>query len=266
MKSTCKRDIMRIKGIIPSNSIPTILLGETACFFDVDGTLANIKKRPELVTIPLEIKQVLCELSANAGGALALVSGRPVVELDNLSAPLHGPAAGIHGAERRDAHGGFYHVALPPHIARVLTRELKKAITAFDGCYIEEKGVAFALHYRQGMHHRDAIMTLAQDLVKCYPELVLQSGKCVVELKPVGVDKGAAIAAFMQEAPFVGRMPLFIGDDLTDEAGFKQVNALQGISIKVGPGATVARYHLDDVNRVYRWILTLAKKTKKSFY
>ncbi|MEN3259301.1 trehalose-phosphatase [Sodalis endosymbiont of Spalangia cameroni] len=249
----------------PSDSIPPIVLAETACFFDVDGTLAGIETRPEWVTIPGDIKQALCDLSDAAGGALALVSGRPVAELDSLSAPLRGPAAGVHGAERRDARGAFHRVALSGTIATALARELKQAIAAFDGCHVEEKGVAFALHYRQGEHYRDRILALAQDMVTRYPELVLQPGKCVVELKPAGVDKGAAIAAFMQEPPFVGRTPLFIGDDLTDEAGFKQVNALQGISIKVGPGTTVARYHLDDVSQVHRWILTLAKQQENHF-
>lgn len=187
-----------------------------------------------------------------------------MAELDSLSAPLRGPAAGVHGAERHDARGEFHRVALSGTIATALARELKQAIAAFDGCHVEDKGVAFALHYSQGEHYRDRILALAlalaQDMVTRYPELVLQPGKCVVELKPAGVDKGAAIAAFMQEPPFVGRTPLFIGDDLTDEAGFKQVNALQGISIKVGSGTTVARYHLDDVSQVHRWILTLAKQ------
>jgi len=103
-------------------------------------------------------------------------------------------------------------------------------------------------------------LALAESVVSRYPELALQPGKCVVELKPLGVSKGEAIKAFMKEAPFAGRTPLFIGDDLTDEAGFIQVNALQGISIKVGPGETAAHYHLKDVAAVHRWIMSLVKQ------
>ncbi|CRL45230.1 Trehalose-6-phosphate phosphatase [Sodalis glossinidius str. 'morsitans'] len=245
-----------------SDSIPPIMLADTAWFFDVDGTLAGIETRPEWVTIPANIKEALCKLSDAANGALALVSGRPIAELDTLSAPLRGPAAGVHGAKRRDARGDLHRVALSAPLAAALAQELKQAITAFDGCHVEEKGVAFALHYRQGPQHQESILALAQDVVTRYPELVLQPGKCVVELKPACVDKGAAIAAFMQEAPFAGRTPLFIGDDLTDEAGFKQVNVLRGITIKVGPGNSVARYHLDDVDQVHQWILTLVEKQK----
>ncbi|XOD70289.1 MAG: trehalose-phosphatase [Sodalis sp. (in: enterobacteria)] len=212
-----------------------------------------------MVTIPKNIKQALCKISNAANSALALVSGRPIAELDNLIAPLYAPTAGIHGADRRNARKELYRELLPEHIASRLAQELKQAIALFDGCYLEEKRIAFALHYRQGEHYRDKILALAQDQVKRYPKLVLQAGKCVVELKPAGIDKGTAIAAFMQESPFTGRIPLFIGDDLTDESGFKQVNALGGITIKVGPGPTLARYHLDDVNQVHQWILMLAK-------
>lgn len=114
--------------------------------------------------------------------------------------------------------------------------------------------MAFALHYRQAPQYQQAIETLADSLVARFPELVQQPGKCVVELKPRGVNKGAAINDFMQLPPFAGRIPVFIGDDLTDEAGFDVVNAMDGISIKVGSGATAARGRLADVDAVYRWL------------
>ncbi|WP_410015423.1 trehalose-phosphatase [Sodalis sp. C49] len=243
-----------------SDSLPPIPLDTFACFFDVDGTLAPIEKRPELVSIPDNIKQTLYAISSVGGGAVALVSGRSLTELDALSAPLHGPAAGVHGAERRDARGEIHRTDLSPELAMKLERELTQAIAAFPGCHVEAKGMAYALHYRQAPQYQDAIMAVAETFARRYAELALQPGKCVVELKPKGVDKGAAIQAFMQESPFAGRTPLFIGDDLTDEAGFIQVNALNGISIKVGPGATAARYHLDDVGHVHLWLLSLLKQ------
>ncbi len=243
-----------------SDSLPPILLTGTACFFDLDGTLAGIEQRPELVSIPDEIKQALCDIFTATGGALALVSGRTLNELDALSAPLHAPAAGVHGAERRDAQGTIHRIELSPSVAANLQQQLTQAIAAMPGCHVEAKGMAFALHYRGAEQFRDGILAVAQDFTRRYPELALQPGKCVVELKPRGVNKGEAIKAFMNEAPFSGRTPLFIGDDLTDETGFTQVNALNGITIKVGPGKTEARYHLVDVGKVHLWLLSLVKQ------
>ena len=100
--------------------------------------------------------------------------------------------------------------------------------------------MAFALHYRQAPQYEDALMTLAQRITQIWPQMALQQGKCVVEIKPKGTSKGEAITAFMQEAPFIGRTPVFLGDDLTDESGFAVVNRLGGMSVKIGTGATQA--------------------------
>jgi len=243
-----------------SEPLPPIPLKSSALFFDLDGTLAGIEKRPELVSIPDDVKQALIEVLSLTEGALALVSGRALHELDALCAPLKCPAAGVHGAERRDASGNIHRTELSAMLRAKLGTELNLAIAAYPGCHVEGKGMAYALHYRQAEIFADEILALAESFTRRYPELALQPGKCVIELKPRGVDKGAAINAFMQEAPFAGRMPLFIGDDLTDEAGFMQVNALGGVSIKVGPGETTARYHLDDVGKVHQWLLSLIKQ------
>ncbi|UVK77318.1 MAG: trehalose-6-phosphate phosphatase [Sodalis sp. Fle] len=242
------------------DSIPPTSLATTSYFFDLDGTLANIEKLPKQVAIPKNIIQALCHLSDVTNGAMALISGRPIAELDTLSAPLHGPVSGIHGAERRDANNVLHRKILPKSLSALISKELNQTITAFSDCYVEDKGMAFALHYRQDERSKAHILAFAQHFIKRYPQLVLQPGKCIVELKPAGVDKGTAIRTFMHEAPFAGRTPLFIGDDLTDEAGFQQVNALQGISIKVGPGSTIARYHLEDVSQVHQWLKELAKQ------
>ncbi|XBS68395.1 trehalose-phosphatase [Acerihabitans sp. KWT182] len=226
----------------------------------MDGTLAGIETRPEWVSIPDEVKQALAELLSLTQGAVALVSGRSLDELDALCAPLIFPAAGVHGAERRDAAGQVHRIELSQALLSALGAELRQAIAAYPGCHVEEKGIAYALHYRQGEKFAEDILALAEMFTHRYPELSLQAGKCVVELKPRGVDKGGAISAFMREAPFVGRTPLFIGDDLTDEAGFYQVNALGGVSIKVGSGETAARYRLDDVGKVHQWLLSLVKQ------
>lgn len=234
---------------------PTLISGQRyAFFFDVDGTLAAIQSRPEAVFIPEQVIAQLQHLSACSQGALALVSGRPIEQLDALAAPWHGPAAGVHGAERRDANGQMQRISLPSGVEQALRSELQNAMALWPGTQLEIKGMAFALHYRQAMQHEQDVMRLAEQSVKRYPGLALQPGKCVVEIKPVGIDKGAAIDDFMQQAPFAGRTPVFIGDDLTDEKGFLAVNACKGISVKVGEGSSQAHYRLHDVDAVYGWL------------
>lgn len=225
-----------------------------AFFFDVDGTLAAIKPRPDEVSIPAQALDDLKRLAHRCEGAVALISGRPIDQLDALASPLVLPMAGVHGAERRDSEGHITRIALDPDTVRTLNRELTPALAALPGTTLESKGMAFALHYRQAPEHQQAVEQLAEACVARFPELVQQPGKCVVELKPRGVNKGAAIDDFMQQPPFAGRVPVFIGDDLTDEAGFTTVNALDGISIKVGAGPSNARGHLSDVAAVYVWL------------
>lgn len=233
---------------------PTLSSGQYAFFFDVDGTLAAIQSRPEAVFIPEQVIAQLQRLSALSQGALALVSGRPIEQLDALAAPLHGPAAGVHGAERRDAEGNLHRISLPAEVEQPLRTELQAAMAAWPGTQLEIKGMAFALHYRQAMQHEQDVMRLAEQSVKRFPGLALQPGKCVVEIKPAGIDKGAAIGDFMQQSPFAGRTPVFIGDDLTDEKGFLAVNERQGVSVKVGEGFSQADYRLSDVDAVYGWL------------
>ncbi len=228
--------------------------GHYAFFFDVDGTLAAIQSRPDEVFIPGPVIASLQRLARLSDGAVALVSGRQMSELDALAAPLHFPLAGVHGAERRDASGRIERLSLPADVADSLSALLEEAIAKMPDTQLETKGMAFALHYRRAEHYQQAIIALAQEMTARFPMLQLQPGKCVVELKPKGVNKGAAIKAFMQQAPFTGRTPVFIGDDLTDEAGFETVNMLGGISIKVGAGATKARCRLPDVEGVYHWL------------
>ncbi|KOC88793.1 trehalose-phosphatase [Winslowiella iniecta] len=237
-----------------SEGFPSLSGGLYAFFFDVDGTLAAIKPRPDEVSIPASVRRTLQSLSALSHGAVALISGRPVEQLDGLAAPFHAPLAGVHGAERRDATGELHRISLPDEVVKQLHETLSSNINNWPGTQLETKGMAFALHYRQAEHYQPQILQLAESMVKRFPMLALQPGKCVVELKPKGIDKGAAIRAFMQEAPFAGRIPLFIGDDLTDEAGFRVVNAMNGLSVKVGEGSSDARFRLKDVDEVYSWL------------
>ena len=228
-----------------------------AFFFDIDGTLAPLAAQPEDVTIAPEVRENLERLAARCEGALALVSGRTIQQLDALVAPLTLPLAAVHGAECRNLQGEITRNALPADTAASLTAELERAVDLLAGSRLENKGMAFALHYRQAPWHQRTIEQLAQSLASRFPELVVQPGKCVVELKPRTVNKGAAIETLMQQPPFAGRTPVFLGDDDTDEAGFQRVNAMKGISVKVGEGKSVAQQRLTDVDAVHRWLAQL---------
>lgn len=242
---------------------PPVLPGHYAFFFDLDGTLAEIKPHPDLVAIPATVLQKLHQLSQMTEGAVALISGRSMAELDQLARPYRFPLAGVHGAERRDIHDQTHIVSLPDALIQALQVQLSSALAELPGTELEAKGMAFALHYRQAPQHEAAVLALATAIANAHPELALQPGKCVVELKPKGINKGAAIAAFMATPPFNGRTPVFIGDDLTDEAGFRVVNQAGGIAIKVGPGETVAEWRLADVASVWQWISDIANQQQQ---
>lgn len=240
-------------------SAPPLLSGELAFFFDMDGTLAEIKPHPDQVTIPPAVRSLLQKLSSMNNGALALVSGRSMAELDKFATPFRFPLAGVHGAERRDINGNTHVVTLPAELMTLLHQALEQALAKMPGTELEPKGMAFALHYRLAPEYEQQVLQLAQTLVQQHDELALQPGKCVVEIKPKGINKGAAVAAFLSEAPFAGRTPVFIGDDLTDEAGFHTVNALNGVSIKVGQGETQAKWRLASVQEVHAWLEELVQ-------
>ena len=226
-----------------------------AVFLDVDGTLLRIAATPADVRVPERVVGVLGRLHARLGGALALVSGRRIADLDALFAPLELPAAGTHGAERRDAsgrwHGRDYTLQLAP------ARELLSAwAVAHPGALLEDKGAALALHYRAIPELEDeARRAAAAACASAGPEFHVQAGKRVLEIKADTVGKGGAIEQFMSEPPFLGREPVFLGDDLTDEDGFEVVNRLGGHSIAVGVRRdTCARWHLGDETEVLQWL------------
>ncbi len=239
------------------NDRPETDVRRCAFFFDVDGTLAHIQPRPELVFIPPRVLAALEQLHAG-DIPVAVISGRPLSQLDALLAPLRLPAAGIHGAERRTADGRLQQLALDVEVFHDIEQALVRACAEHPGLRLENKGVAFALHFRLAPELEETARALAEAFVERYGEvLALQPGKCVFELKPRGASKGEVIRAFMQEAPFLGRLPVFVGDDRTDEAGFEVVNQLGGLSIKVGGGETLATQRLDSVDAVGAWLGTL---------
>ncbi|HEX2650361.1 MAG TPA: trehalose-phosphatase [Burkholderiales bacterium] len=230
-------------------------LGEGwAYFLDIDGTLLDLAEHPRAVRVSVALP-LLERLLTAAEGAVALISGRSVDDIERLFYPLVFPIAGQHGTERRTAEGLLLRHAPPlEHLGRAAS-ELVRFTAAHTELVVENKGMALALHYRRAPELRDLVehemRTLAASLGDAFE---LQEGKLVFELKPSGKNKGSAIAEFMREAPFAGRLPVFIGDDLTDEHGFEVVNELGGHSVKVGPGPSRARWRLADSSAVREWL------------
>jgi trehalose 6-phosphate phosphatase len=227
-----------------------------ALFLDVDGTLLEVAATPESVYVSEGLKVLLNELSDRLDGALALISGRTIEDLDRLFAPLRFCASGVHGAERREANGRIVRAAIEHGNLREAHGELSSFVQAHEGLLLEDKSFALALHYRLAPHLEEAVHTMMQSIVErlgC--EYVLQPGKRVFEIRPAAWSKGTAVRSFLQEAPFAGRAPVYIGDDVTDEHAFEAVNDLEGLSVRVGnPMATQAKYRLPHVAGVHTWL------------
>lgn len=227
---------------------------EWAYFLDVDGTLIDFADSPGGAHVDDALLGLVARLHHACGGALALVSGRTLADLEQRLGSVRIPLAGQHGLERRDAAGRRHAHATPPAAKRELRHRLDALVARHPGLLLEDKGLTLALHYRRAPALAAWLHRLLAGWVAAADGLQLQKGKRVLEIKPTGFDKGSAIAEFMAEAPFRGRAPVFIGDDVTDEHGFARVNLLDGHSIKVGAGRTAARYRLPDVAAVRGWL------------
>lgn len=234
----------------------------SALFVDVDGTLLEIAPRPELVQVPHDLPELLARLAAARDGALALVSGRRLADLDRLFRPWRGAAAGLHGVEIRRPDGS----CLPGENAgdrgaAAAIDRLRPRLFGWasqrPGVAIEDKGRALALHYREAPERAAEIGEFTAGLLRevggC---LRLIAGTMVVELLPRSCGKDGAIAAFLAEPPFYGRRPVFLGDDVTDEDGFAEVNRRGGLSIRVGARKleTAAVYQLPTVAETLHWL------------
>jgi trehalose 6-phosphate phosphatase len=239
---------------LPQTTLPAYSPG-WAVFLDIDGTLLEHVERPDAVRADAALGRLLVGLAEATGGALALISGRPVAELDALFAPLRLPVAGQHGVERRDAHGTVHRHEFSLGPLRRAALELAEFAARRPGLLLEDKELSLALHYRLAPEHAESAReAVNRALVALGPGFEMQSGKLVFEIKPGGRDKGTAIEEFLAEAPFAGRLPVFIGDDATDEYGFAIVNRRGGHSIKVGPGVTIARWRVSGAEAVRRWL------------
>lgn len=233
-------------------------LDRAALFLDVDGTLVDIAPTPDAVRVPGGLPLLLRHLHDRMGGALALVSGRPISEIDELFAPVVLPAAGIHGAEIR-LHGPVERIVEGFEQGPAMRAAVAAFAARHPGLRVEDKGAALALHYRGAPALEVPVERFAGELARRF-RLHLQAGKCVVELKASPRTKGDALRRMMLAAPFAGRVPVMIGDDLTDEHGFEAARELGGLALRVGaadrPSAATLRIPapLDLRRRLAEWI------------
>ena len=237
--------------LMPDDVLPPFS-SDTALFLDFDGTLVELAAQPELVHVPPALGATLAALSWKLNGALALVSGRRLIDLDTFLAPLKLPAAGEHGASRRDASGAL--TSAPTTDLRRVLLAAKQLQSAYPGLKLEPKNHAISLHYRHAPELETLCLQVMRDAVAGSTGLDLIQGKFVIDVKPAGISKGTAIAAFMGEAPFAGRVPLFAGDDVTDEAGFFEVRRMGGRGVKIGAGPTLAHHRCAGVTELLGWL------------
>lgn len=239
----------------PGNVPPADGLNRWALFLDLDGTVLDIAETPGGVRADPAVRGLIARLYRRLGGALALISGRRVIEVDRLFPRLRLPVAGLHGLERRDAQGVLHRQPSAPRLVGELRDRLAETARRHAGLMLEDKGFTLALHYRRALRLAGFVHRLVGGLAaQTGGRFRLQPGKRVAELVPAGRDKGTVLVEFMRESPFRGRTPVFLGDDATDEYGFSVVNRLGGLSIKVGAGRTRARWRLRDVAEVRDWL------------
>jgi trehalose 6-phosphate phosphatase len=227
-------------------------------FLDVDGTLIELTDSPLDTFADQELKTLLGHVAERMGGALALISGRSIDYLDALFSPLRLPAAGLHGVERRKASGIMHGASFVDTQLTAARAAINALVEAQPGTSVEDKGRTIAVHFRMAPQCeaavRQALIDIAKPLGSNYH---IQEGSMVLEIKPRGFTKASAIKAFMQEPPFSGRLPVFVGDDLTDQDGFKIVEDQGGISIAVGDRVH-GQFRFETVSAVRAWLQEIA--------
>jgi trehalose 6-phosphate phosphatase len=228
-----------------------------ALFLDVDGTLADFREDPADVWLSESLLSLLSSLRDALHGALVLVSGRTVEDLDRMIGDRPLCCVGLHGL----SHNA--HCPLPSHASSAaagidaLRDACRDFVQQYPGVLLEDKGLGFALHFRRNPQLATTVQEFARQSQQRFARhagIELLEGKMVMEFRPAGASKGAAVRQLLAQLPFRARVPVFIGDDVTDEDGFVAVNSAGGVSIKCGAGESCATYHLHDVAAVHSWL------------
>ncbi|HAM47927.1 MAG TPA: trehalose-phosphatase [Alphaproteobacteria bacterium] len=241
-------------------SLPLPAAGDRWCLFlDFDGTLAEIAPAPHLVEIDPALPELLMRLSGQLDGALAIITGRPLDDLDALLAPAALTAAGQHGLEKRDSAGRIHTPQTSVGVQSLVESEFNPLVAAEPRLVFENKTHSFSLHYRQAPEQEQACRAAVARLLPQLEGYHLLDGKKVLEIKPCFANKGHAIADFLNDPVFSGRTPVFAGDDVTDEDGFAVINAQGGISIKVGTGPSAATHRVQSEAALINWLHAVAE-------
>ncbi|MEM7442523.1 MAG: trehalose-phosphatase [Pseudomonadota bacterium] len=221
-----------------------------ALFLDIDGTLIDIAATPDTVLVAPNLPDLLIRLHARLDGAVALVTGRKLDDIDHLFGTLPLAAAGQHGLEQRNADGKITRHRVDSGLMAGIASRLSEFASTHPGIQVEDKGLTVALHYRNAPSaEHQARLWVKETMRDADGELSLHDGKMVLEIKPNGIDKGTAVRDLMTRPPFFARSPIYIGDDVTDEDGFRAANSLGGTSILVGERETTeARFRIDSIH------------------
>lgn len=231
-----------------------------AIFTDFDGTLVELAETPDAILVPEDLASQIIEAARLVDGALAVISGRELADLERYL-PEGIAVAGGHGTERRRADGSRISPADGlKEIAAGIASHLQDFVAQHPGLLLEHKNSSVALHYRQAPDLADQCSAAMEAAIAAVPGFEMLAGKMVVEARPAATGKADAIRAFMQEAPFTGRVPVFLGDDVTDEDGFRAAQEMGGVGIKIGEGQTLARVRTPDVESARAIIVGLAKR------
>jgi trehalose 6-phosphate phosphatase len=248
---------------VPANLTASELsrrLDEFAVLLDIDGTLLDLAPTPREVWVPPGLTATLNRLLERTGGALALVSGRSLNDIDLIFAPEQFPAVGGHGAEMRISGDSEAVATHAPPMDRELKRRLAAIAKLSPGILLEDKGYSLALHYRLAPHAEQAIYAAVSLIRAELPDAPIEvmPGKCVCEIKPSGFNKASGVVELMSHEPFRGRRPIFIGDDVTDESVFAIMPDFGGLAFSVGRRAQGVVDHFDEPRDVREWLARLA--------
>jgi trehalose 6-phosphate phosphatase len=247
---------------VPASLVPH--LNQTAILLDIDGTLLDLAPTPREVWVPPGLSKTLNRLLARTSGALAMVSGRSLNDIDLIFAPDQFPAVGGHGAEMRVAADSESVATHAPPMDKELKRRLAVIAKLSPGILLEDKGYSLALHYRLAPHAEKAIYAAVSLIRADLPNAPIEvlPGKCVCEIKHSGFNKATGVRELMTHEPFKGRRPLFVGDDVTDESVFAIMSELGGMAFSVGRRAKGVAGYFDDPGDVRAWLAHLLDDEK----
>src|SRR5258708_5616467 len=250
--------------LVPAASELAKRLDECAILLDIDGTLLDLAPTPREVWVPPGLSKTLNRLIEQTSGALALVSGRSLNDIDLIFAPDQYPAVGGHGAEMRLSTDSEAVATHAPPMDKELKRRLAAIAKLSPGILLEDKGYSLALHYRLAPHAEKAIYEAVSLIRADLPNAPIEvlPGKCVCEIKHSGFNKATGVVELMTHEPFKGRRPIFIGDDVTDESVFAIMPDFGGLAFSVGRRAHGVAGHFDEPRDVREWLAHLLDDEK----